>query len=133
MLHEAVVVLRAPGDRMVLGPAEDGGYYLIGLKRVHRRLFENIAWSTESVLASTLDRAREIGLETKLLPSWYDVDDAASLSCLCQELFSMNGHSGTQAGYAAPHSREYLGKLISCAGAGRFAWTPLPKHVAPDG
>ncbi len=132
VLHEAVVALRAPGDRIVLGPADDGGYYLIGLKRAHQRLFEDIAWSTGSVLASTLDRAREIGLETKLLPSWYDVDDAASLGRLCQELFSTDGRSGAQAGYAAPHTREYLRKLDRLRGESRFAWKFPPEQAAPD-
>jgi rSAM/selenodomain-associated transferase 1 len=118
VLDEAVAALRVPGDRVILGPADDGGYYLIGLKHAHRRLFEDIVWSTESVLAGTLDRAREIGLEAKLLPTWYDVDDAASLRRLCQELFSTHGHCGTLAGYAAPHTREYLRRLISCDGWG---------------
>jgi hypothetical protein len=114
LLREAVDALRAPGDRLILGPAEDGGYYLIGLKRAHPRLFEEIAWSTASVLASTLDRAREIGLETKLLPPWYDVDDAISLGWLCRELFFAKAHGGgTQTGYAAPHTREYLRQLIN--------------------
>jgi glycosyltransferase A (GT-A) superfamily protein (DUF2064 family) len=45
VLVEAVRLLREPGDRVVLGPAADGGYYLIGLKRFHRRLFEEIDWS----------------------------------------------------------------------------------------
>src|SRR5262249_37524161 len=49
LLIEAVVALREPGDRMVLGPASDGGYYLIGLKRPHRHLFTQIAWGTDTV------------------------------------------------------------------------------------
>jgi rSAM/selenodomain-associated transferase 1 len=53
LLGEAVLALQAPGDRVVLGPASDGGYYLIGLKRAHRRLFEEISWSTSSVFAQT--------------------------------------------------------------------------------
>ena len=88
VLRDAVKALHAPGDRIVLGPADDGGYYLIGLKQAHRRLFQDIAWSTPTVLASTLERAREIGLECTMLPSWYDVDDADSLHRLCQELFA---------------------------------------------
>ena len=47
---------------MVLGGSDDGGYYLIGVKRLHHRLFEQIDWSTERVFAQTLERAREIGL-----------------------------------------------------------------------
>jgi uncharacterized protein len=59
LLIEAADVLARPGERAVLGPSSDGGYYLIGLKTVHRRLFEDIAWSTERVAAQTLERACE--------------------------------------------------------------------------
>ena len=60
LLVEAASMLAQPGERAVLGPSTDGGYYLLGLKTVHRRLFEDIAWSTERVAAQTLERAREI-------------------------------------------------------------------------
>jgi uncharacterized protein len=122
LIQKAVELLRPSGDRVVLGPAEDGGYYLIGLKRAHQHLFEDIVWSTETVLASTLERAHEIGLEAMLLPAWYDVDDAASLRRLCQELFSNNAESGSQPGYAAPHTREYLSHLIKI---GQATWAGL--------
>jgi rSAM/selenodomain-associated transferase 1 len=82
----AATALAAPGERIVLGPATDGGYYLIGLKRPHRRLFEDIDWSTERVVAQTLERALELGLAVHLLPAWYDVDDAATLRLLVGEL-----------------------------------------------
>ena len=75
-----------PGDRVVLGPATDGGYYLIGLKRAHARLFADIPWSTAAVLDTTRLRAQEIGLATRLLAPWYDVDDAASFETLLDEL-----------------------------------------------
>jgi hypothetical protein len=121
VLQDAVEALRAPGDRIVLGPADDGGYYLIGLKHAHRRLFQDIAWSTPTVLSSTLDRAREIGLESTLLPSWYDVDDAASLRRLCQELLStpLTSTSGMQ-GSAAPNTRQFLRTLIEADGGKRL-------------
>jgi uncharacterized protein len=86
ILVDAVRAICAPGDRVVLGPAEDGGYYLIGLKKTHPRLFEDIAWSTPFVFAQTVERAREIGLATIVLPRWYDVDDLASLRRLNTEL-----------------------------------------------
>src|SRR5213076_3440316 len=62
LLVDAARALSVPGDRLVLGPAEDGGYYLIGMKRPHRRLFEDIDWSTELVFRQTLDRAAELAL-----------------------------------------------------------------------
>ncbi len=66
--RQAIEQLAKSGDRVVLGPSDDGGYYLIGLKRRHRRLFEEIDWSTESVLAQTEERAAEIGLVVQPLP-----------------------------------------------------------------
>jgi len=72
---------------VVLGPAEDGGYYLIGLKAAHEALFREIDWSTEKVLAQTLKNARRLGLRTHLLPTWFDVDDVTSLRRFCQSEF----------------------------------------------
>ena len=74
------------GDRMVIVPAHDGGYTLMGLSRVHPRLFEDMPWSTEAVFDLTMQRAREIGLETVVLPMWYDIDDARSYAMLEAEL-----------------------------------------------
>jgi uncharacterized protein len=88
---EALELLSAIEDRVVLGPSDDGGYYLIGVKKPHRHLFEQIDWSTERVLNQTIQRATEIGLEVKLLPNGYDVDDGASLRRLCNELLSEHG------------------------------------------
>jgi rSAM/selenodomain-associated transferase 1 len=79
VLVRAADLLGEPGDRVVLGPADDGGYYLLGLKTAHAHLFEDIAWSTDSVAERTIERAQEIGLELVTLPAWYDVDDAPSL------------------------------------------------------
>ena len=86
LLDEAIALLRRPGDRVVFGPALDGGYTLIGLRRPHRHLFERIEWSTSRVLEQSRQRAREIGLECLLLEPWYDVDDADSLATLQLEL-----------------------------------------------
>jgi rSAM/selenodomain-associated transferase 1 len=104
-LLQAVEVLQRPGDRMVLGPSDDGGYYLIGLKQLHPEVFERIEWSTERVLEQTLERATEIGLPSELLPAWYDVDDGATLERLRMELLGA-GVSGN--GYEAKHTRDYL-------------------------
>ena len=104
----AVTELAKLGDRVVLGPCDDGGYYLIGLKKPHRELFERIDWSTSRVLDQTRQRAREIGLEVKLLPPGYDVDDGASLCRLCKELLAE-----TAAADIAPHTGEFLRKLTA--------------------
>jgi rSAM/selenodomain-associated transferase 1 len=71
---------------IVLGPTSDGGYYLIGLRQLHRQLFERIPWSTNRALAATQDRARGAGLEIVLLPAWYDVDTPEELARLSNEL-----------------------------------------------
>ena len=104
---QAVELLLVPGDRVVLGPAEDGGYYLIGTKREHPELFERIDWSTERVLEQTKQRARELDLEMKLLPAGYDVDDATSLQRLRDELLSDKSPSDL-----AAHTRKFLAQLV---------------------
>jgi rSAM/selenodomain-associated transferase 1 len=86
LLTEAITILRRPGDRVVLGPATDGGYVLIGLKGDHPDLFADIAWSTPAVLAQTCARAESIGLPVERLPLWYDIDDDETLGILSDEL-----------------------------------------------
>ena len=91
ILVETANLLARPGEQAVLGPCRDGGYYLLGLKTVHRRLFENTAWSTEQVAAQTLQRAREIDLHMHMLPVWYDVDDIESLKQLYDDTRDRHG------------------------------------------
>jgi glycosyltransferase A (GT-A) superfamily protein (DUF2064 family) len=112
---QAVKLLRLPGDRTVLGPCDDGGYYLIGLKSLHRELFERIDWSTERVLEQTRQRAAEIGLEVNLLPVGYDVDDRATLQRLCGELLRENSPDGL-----APNTRKFLTEIIEREGRDRI-------------
>jgi hypothetical protein len=59
---------------VVLGPAADGGYYLIGMKRLHPALFEQVSWGTEKVLAQTQHAMQHLGLRCSLLPVLPDVD-----------------------------------------------------------
>jgi uncharacterized protein len=88
LLIETAAMLALPGERAVLGPSSDGGYYLLGLKTAHRRMFEDIAWSTERVAAQTLERARELKLDVHMLPAWYDVDDVDGLRRLHREVYT---------------------------------------------
>ena len=104
---EAVALLSAREDRVVLGPSDDGGYYLIGVKKPHRNLFEQIDWSTERVLNQTIQRAAAIRLEVKLLPTGYDVDDGASLRRLRDELLA---HA--RSANIAPCTREFLASFV---------------------
>ncbi|MEN3369823.1 MAG: uncharacterized protein V7609_1966 [Verrucomicrobiota bacterium] len=118
---QAVEILSQPGDAVVLGPSDDGGYYLIGLKKLHRALFDGITWSTEHVLEETVARARQLNLNVHFLPTWYDVDDRATLARLCRELFD---HESTSAGYEAPATRDYLDGLLKKEGRARI-WPEL--------
>lgn len=72
LLRSALDALRRVD--VVLGPADDGGYYLIGLTRPTPSLFESMEWSTSSVLEQTMQRAKSLGLSVQLLPMLSDVD-----------------------------------------------------------
>ena len=104
----AVELLSKLDDRIVLGPSDDGGYYLIGLKQNHRQVFEGIDWSTERVLDQTKQRARELDLDVSLLPIGYDVDDGLTLRRLCDELLS-----GKSERNVAPSTRKFLASLTA--------------------
>ena len=88
------------GAEVVLGPAEDGGYYLIALRpdSVDPRLFEGIAWSTDRVLSETLERCRNLRVE--LLPSASDVDTPEDLRRLAAQMSSDD--------LGCPRTRELL-------------------------
>jgi hypothetical protein len=85
LLVRTAAALERDGERVVLGPADDGGYYLLGMKAAHAHLFADIAWSTGSVAETTRLRAAQLGLEVVELPSWYDVDDHPALDRLLRE------------------------------------------------
>ena len=104
LLIETAQVLARPGDRAVLGPSSDGGYYLLGLKTAHRHMFDNIDWSTERVAEQTRERADEIGLEVHTLPVWYDVDDIDGLQRLHAEL---SGGADVAEPRLTPHAPHY--------------------------
>jgi uncharacterized protein len=130
LLNETAEMLARPGDRAVLGPSSDGGYYLLGLKVAHRRMFEDIAWSTERVAEQTLQRAREIGLDVHLLPTWYDVDDIETLRRLHVEL-RLDEATRTQhrapklQPYHARHTASLLNRLWPDGNFARRADNPL--------
>jgi rSAM/selenodomain-associated transferase 1 len=84
-LVQAFAALDGDAD-VVLGPCDDGGYYLIGLKRPQPRLLRDVEMSTPNVVRDTLALAEQLGLRAALLPSWYDVDTVAELARLRTEL-----------------------------------------------
>jgi len=85
---------------VTLGPGHDGGYYLIGMKRLHRDLFEGIDWSTERVIPQTLAICHRLGITVHQLPEWYDVDVADDLERLRCDLEEDPG--------LAPHTWDFL-------------------------
>ncbi|MEI7769485.1 MAG: TIGR04282 family arsenosugar biosynthesis glycosyltransferase [Chloroflexales bacterium] len=91
----------AAGADVVIGPCEDGGYYLIGLRRPQPRLLREVRMSTPDVLRDTLAIAAELGLRAALLPTWYDVDTATELARLREELRAAPPD-------VAAHTRQFL-------------------------
>ena len=100
-IDEAFRVLEKKGADVVFGPAEDGGYYLLGMKRVHGELFHGISWSTGRVLRESMEKAESVGLEAATLPVWYDVDTVEDLKKL----------GSRDVGNNAPQTRGFAEKL----------------------
>jgi rSAM/selenodomain-associated transferase 1 len=111
---DAARSLSLDGDRVLLGPSDDGGYYLIGMRQNHRRLFQDIDWSTECVLEQTKTRAAELGVDVELLPACYDVDDQATLRHLCDELLDEKSIA------RAPNTAAFLIEIIKREGRDRI-------------
>jgi hypothetical protein len=110
ILAEAASLLNLPGDRAVLGPAYDGGYYFLGLKTAHAHMFADIAWSTADVANQTRQRAAEIGLELVELPTWYDVDDREALDRL------MDALDKPEAGPLRPYPAPFTAACVDALG-----------------
>ena len=112
LLREAALALAGARDRVVLGPAEDGGYYLLGLKAPHAHLFEDIRWSSEHVADETCARAKALRLEIVRLAPWYDVDDRTTLRRLVGEVAGAGcGERGSAAPYPAPETTACVFRL----------------------
>jgi uncharacterized protein len=111
LLNQTAALLARPGDRAVLGPSSDGGYYLLGLKAAHRHMFADIAWSTEKVAAQTRERAREVGLELYTLPTWYDIDGIEDLRRLHADIVGSRWREGPDA--QRPHHASHTVSLLN--------------------
>ncbi len=96
-----ISLLSEPEIDVALGPSEDGGYYLIGLRRLQPELFEKMPWSTAHVLSETMRRAQAKGLKVVCLPAWYDVDTPEDLKRLRASLHSDPGQE-------AERTRQFL-------------------------
>ncbi len=116
------------GADVALGPAEDGGYYLIALAAgaVRWRLFEDVPWSTAGVLAATLARCAELGLAVELLPVAADVDTPADLARLAAALAPAAGPAAA----ACPRTRALLAGWRRLPALGTEAEPPAPHRGA---
>src|ERR1700722_8207663 len=85
LVSAATALLACDERRVVMGACDDGGYYLLGMRLPHARLFADIAWSSSSVAATTRTRAAVLGLDLVELPIWYDIDDVAALEQLVRD------------------------------------------------
>jgi uncharacterized protein len=101
-------------ERALVGPCDDGGYYLIGLGVVNPRSLQilgDIPWSTPRVMPATLQRCESIGLPVDELPTWYDVDDDRALQRLRVELASEPARAPRTAAWI----RQRYGEESACA------------------
>lgn len=106
-LRRAFQALDDPDTDVVLGPCEDGGYYLIGVKTPNSALFDGIEMSTSTVGEETLRRAARAGLNAVCLPEWYDVDLPSELARLVDVLLRDNQPA------TAHHTREFLAEAAA--------------------
>ncbi len=83
-IYAAIKVLDE--KEVVLGPGEDGGYYLIGVKKIQKNIFKNIEWSTDRVFKKTIENIEKLGLSYEVTPSWYDIDTASDVQRLYAEI-----------------------------------------------
>ncbi|MGH7416235.1 MAG: TIGR04282 family arsenosugar biosynthesis glycosyltransferase, partial [Candidatus Rokuibacteriota bacterium] len=105
-LQQAVDRMTDPTVDVVLGPTEDGGYYLIGVRAARAELFQEMEWSTPRVLEETLRRAATAGLRLACLPPWFDVDTPDDLVRLRDVLVRQRGHAPLHtAAFLAEHKR----------------------------
>jgi hypothetical protein len=119
-LQELAACLKAPKDRVVIGPSSDGGYYAIGMRHPHPQLFEQITWNTDRVYDETIERAKEIALPAVTLPAWYDVDDKFSLNRLLSELFPERAKEVMPKGAPATNTKAYLHDILVRQGSDRI-------------
>ena len=102
-LKRALDALTAGEAGLVLGPTDDGGYYLVGTRRRVPGLFDGVAWSTPAAFAQTLANRERLGLRAQILPPWYDVDTYDDLIRLSEEFTSAPARE-----FLAPATRAWL-------------------------
>lgn len=85
LFRQAYGLLEKSAADVVLGPSADGGYYLLGMNRMNKTIFEDIHWSRNDVLGQTLRKLADLGVKHELLSAGYDIDTAADLGRLQSE------------------------------------------------
>jgi rSAM/selenodomain-associated transferase 1 len=107
MVEQSFESLMSDGFDAVFGPCDDGGYYLVGLRQPHPELFGDIPWSTEAVLPITLQRAERLGIRTKLLPGWNDLDTFEDLI----DFYDKNQNQSLREEWAGKNTFSYLSRM----------------------
>jgi glycosyltransferase A (GT-A) superfamily protein (DUF2064 family) len=117
---QGVEYLTRSRGAVVIGPAVDGGYYFIGLKRACRRLFEEIDWGTNRVFEQTRMRVAELDMAQMMLPVWYDVDDGAALERLLEEVCVEECEKKETCAHRAIHMQRFLNSILLAEGTARI-------------
>ena len=107
VVEQSFQILMTGDVDAVFGPCDDGGYYLVGMRQPHPELFEDIPWSTEAVLPVTLQRAERLGIKTRLLPGWNDLDTFEDLI----DFYNRHKHHLSKAGWPGQKTFMYLSRL----------------------
>jgi rSAM/selenodomain-associated transferase 1 len=108
-LAEAFRALEVAGERVVLGPSRDGGYYLVGMNRLTPQIFESMAWSHDQVLAQTTTKLFALKIDFQLLPGWFDIDTIGDLR-------ELKSHIGPESHAAMKQTVDLLRHLRVGAG-----------------
>jgi uncharacterized protein len=111
---QAGVEALAAGRALVLGPADDGGYYLIGLSAPCPQIFADVEWSSSNTLRQTVAGAARCGLTASYLPQWYDIDEPNDLRRLERDI--LEGASGP-----CPHTAALLARWQASRQTGQLA------------
>jgi len=108
-LAEAFRALEVAGERVVLGPSRDGGYYLVGMNRLTPQIFEGMTWSHDQVLAQTTAKLIVLKIDFQLLPGWFDIDTIGDLR-------ELKSHIGPESHAAMKQTVDLLRHLRLGAG-----------------